>query len=86
MEKDNPSKSTAESANDYFDKGKELYDRKDYAHAIANFKKAIRLDPNNAEAYRYRGNAKFFLKQYFAAISDYDETNSFRPKKRESLL
>ena len=44
----------------------------DHEGAIVYFDTAIKLNPDNAVIYRYRGNAKVNLGQYFAAIEDYD--------------
>ena len=41
--------------------------------AITDFDEAIRLKPDCAEAYYYRGSAKFQLGQYKSAITDFDE-------------
>ena len=44
---------------------------KQYTEAIADYDKAIELEPNLVEAYTNRGNAKTNLKQYSEAIADY---------------
>ena len=41
--------------------------------AIADYDKAIRLDPDDARTYYNRGNANISLGRYNLAISDYDE-------------
>ena len=45
-------------AKKYFDSAKIKYDRGDYTGAIADYDKAIELDPNYALAYMNRGIAK----------------------------
>ena len=44
---------------------------KDYKGAIADYTKAIEIDPNYADAYNNRGIAKDELKDYKGAIADY---------------
>ena len=44
---------------------------KDYVSAIANYNKAIELNPNDADAYYDRGMAKVNLKEYYSAIPDF---------------
>ena len=43
-----------------------------YTGAIADYNKALCLEPNYTKAYIYRGQAKHELRQYIDAISDYD--------------
>ena len=45
-------------ANKYFDSAKIKYNRGDYTGAIADYDKAIELDPNYAPAYHNRGSQK----------------------------
>ena len=44
-----------------------------YQEAIAGYDQALRLDPDDALAYFYRGAAKGKLGQYIQAIADYDQ-------------
>jgi tetratricopeptide (TPR) repeat protein len=53
---------------------KAVYDR-----AIADFTQAIRLDPNNANAYRERGNAYSDKGDYDRAIADYNQALRLDP-------
>jgi len=52
-----------QTAENYLDKGVDKYNKGDYSGAIQDFKKAIELDPNDAEAYGGRGLAKILLGQ-----------------------
>ena len=57
----------------------------DYAEAIANFDRAIALDPDNAETYHCRGIAKDGQGDYAGAIADYDRVHRacrLRPRHR----
>ena len=65
--------SKKEAAEKYFKLGVEKYDKKDYQGAIADYDKAIELNPKYADAYYKRGNAKHQLKQHKEAIADYDK-------------
>ena len=60
--------SKKEAAEKYFKLGVEKYDKKDYQGAIADYDKAIELNPKYADAYYKRGNAKHQLKQHKEAI------------------
>ena len=55
-------------------------DLKQYKEAIADFDKAIELNPEDAEAYYNRGSAKDDLKQHKEAIADYDKAIELNPK------
>src|ERR1035437_10235006 len=52
----------------------------DFAGAIADYDKAIKLDPKNAHAYFNRGNAKYKSKDIKGAIADYDKIIAINPK------
>ena len=60
------------SAKTYFMWGYTKYYLGDYKGAITDYTQAIRLNPDYADAYNNRGNAKSNLSQHFAAIADYD--------------
>jgi len=63
----------AQTADTYFDSGKEKYDNKDYKGAIEDFNKAIELNPNDADAYYNRGDAKILLGQKDDGCLDYSK-------------
>ena len=51
----------------------------DYAAAIANYDRAIALDPDDPEAYHSRGIAKTEQGDYAGAIADYDRAIALDP-------
>ena len=72
------------SAETYFRRGYACYDLGLYDLAIANYDKAIQLEPDYTEAYINRGIAKIRLGQHFAAISDYDKAIQLEPDYTEA--
>ena len=62
----------AQSAKDYTQKGKELYEKHEYMEALLNFNKAIEVDPNYAIAYYMRGNIKEAFEDHHGAMKDYN--------------
>ena len=52
--------------------------------AIADYDETIRLDPNNAEAYRVRAAAKFEIGRYEQAVADYDQAIRLNPNDAEA--
>ena len=55
------------------------YELKQYEAAIADYDKAIALDPTLAHAFSNRGLAKHVLKQYEAAIADFNKAIALDP-------
>ena len=53
---------------------------KDYAGSLADYNKAIELDPECAEAYNNRGLAKKDLKDYSGAMADYNKAIELFPQ------
>ena len=60
-----------QTSEEYFDKGVEYGKNGDYQLAIDNFTRAIRIDPDYADAYYNRGNLYNALGNYEDAIADY---------------
>ncbi len=67
-------------ADDYFLAASESYEAGNYQQAAANYDKAIKLNPQYAEAYNNRGNLRY---QQFnnstGALADYDKAIALRP-------
>ena len=55
-------------ATQYFNQGVEKYEAGNYQGAIADWSKAIEINPQDAYAYYNRGNAKYDLKDYVIVI------------------
>ena len=63
-------KNWREGANFYVNRGHKYRELKQYDQALADYTKAIQLDPGNAEAYHHRGTTYHELKQYDRALPD----------------
>jgi tetratricopeptide (TPR) repeat protein len=63
----------------YLNQGNERLDKEDFQGAIADYNKAIELDPNFALAYSSRGYAYDNLKQWQKAIADYNQAIKLDP-------
>ena len=67
----------AQSADDYVDRGVAKYRLRDYQGAIADYSKAIEINPQYADAYNNRGIAKYMiLGDYQGACADYKKAVS----------
>jgi tetratricopeptide (TPR) repeat protein len=70
------------TAADYYNSARAKYDKNDFDGAIADYTKAINLDPqgpNAADAYNSRGNAKYDKDDIDGAIADYDQAIALNP-------
>jgi tetratricopeptide (TPR) repeat protein len=63
----------------HYDQGVRNYNAHNYNQAIVNFRQAIQINPNYADAYNYRGNAYFYTKDYNRAIADYTQEIRLNP-------
>ena len=68
-----------QTAEEYENRGISKDDLKDYEGAIADFTKAIELDPDFATYYSNRGKDKIILKDYTGAIADYTKAIELNP-------
>jgi len=73
----------SQTAEDYNNSGVGKFESGDYKGAIADYSKAIELNPNFA-AYHNRGTAKHSLKDYKGAIADYSKAIELNPKLAEA--
>ena len=67
-------------ANNSFKSGEGKYEQGDYQGAIADWSRAIEINPRHAGTYFYRGNAKHDLKDYHGAIDDYNKVIEIDPQ------
>jgi tetratricopeptide (TPR) repeat protein len=62
----------AQGAKEYTQKGRDLYEKREYMEALLNLNKAIELDANYAPAYYVRGNIKDAFDDRHGAMKDYN--------------
>ena len=70
--------SNSQTPEEYFDSGKKKLFL-DPKGAIVEFDMAIKLKPNNSEAYYYRGFSKFLNIQVKESITDYTKAIEINP-------
>jgi len=61
------------TADEWFNKAAEYFDKGDYANAIKAYSETIKLNKSHLNAYFVRGIAYYQIKNYDAAISDFDK-------------
>ncbi len=74
----------AESAQQFFDRGVEASENDNYDEAIADFTKALEIDPNYAKAYGNRGITYAEKGQPDEAIADFNKALQINPKDAEA--
>lgn len=62
------------------DRGKQLFEKQEWAKSIKEFDEAIKLNPESSAAFEWRGTAWLQLKEWDKAISDFDESIRLNPK------
>lgn len=75
----------AQSASEWFRKGNEAIDKKNYEEAIACFDKSIKADAREPNAWYNRALVKSWMKQYEAAIADFDQVIRLQPDLPEAF-
>jgi tetratricopeptide (TPR) repeat protein len=76
----------SQKADKYYKSGCDKLGQQNYRGAIADFNKAIEVDPEYALAYYNRGNANFLLGDFKPAVSDYDKTIALDPKNEDAYF
>jgi tetratricopeptide (TPR) repeat protein len=77
---------TLETAQDYLAQGNYVYEQGDCDKAIANYTRAIEINPNFAEAYNNRAYIYMVKKDYAAALPDLDYALQIRPNYVNALM
>lgn len=67
----------------FFARGKEEYEKKDNAAAIQSLNECLRLKPDFADCYLYRGQTYDQQGQHERAVADYTEAIKLQPQKVE---
>jgi tetratricopeptide (TPR) repeat protein len=72
--------SFAQTAKDLTQKGRELYEKREYMESLLNLNKAIETDQNYAPAFYIRGNIKEAFEDHHGAMKDYNTAIEKNPK------
>jgi tetratricopeptide (TPR) repeat protein len=78
--------SFAQTSKDLTQKGRELYEKREFTEALMNLNKAIDVDPNYAPAYFLRGNIKDNFDDRHGAMKDYNMAIEKNPKFADAFF
>ncbi len=76
----------AQNAKDLTQKGRELYEKREFMEALLNLNKAIELDPGFSNAYYVRGNIKDNFDDRHGAMKDYNIAIEKNPKFADAFF
>jgi tetratricopeptide (TPR) repeat protein len=76
---DSPRNSATVRGTAFFNRAVSYADRGDYNQAIADYNKALELQPDNALAFSNRGDAYYQKQDYALAINDYNKALLIKP-------
>ncbi|HZN32416.1 MAG TPA: zinc-dependent peptidase [Pirellulaceae bacterium] len=74
-----------ETADQYFTRGLESFEREDFEAAEADFDRAVKLAPQDQEAVLYRGRARMYLSDTQAALADAERACRLAPDDLEAI-
>ncbi|BAU08523.1 tetratricopeptide repeat-containing S1 family peptidase [Fischerella sp. NIES-3754] len=75
---------TGLKADDFYIRAYDKYDQKDYKGAIADYTSALKINPNDADAYNNRGVARSDLGDKQGAIADYTSALKINPNDADA--
>ena len=79
-------KAETNNANSFYKKGLKKYDQNDLKGALAEFSKAIKINPEYGDAYYNRGRAKQELLDIKGAIEDYTKAIKINPENADAYF
>lgn len=71
------------NAEELIAQGKALFEQNQFDRAAEKFTEALRVDPNNAEAYDQRGSCRFNSSEFKASLADFGKAIDLDPKNAE---
>lgn len=81
-----PASRESREAKTFFDRGLEYFNQNRYEDAIAEFSRAIELNPKNHKAYTVRGELKEKQRDLEGALSDFNQAIDLDPKYGPAYL
>ena len=74
------------SASKSFRDARRKFNKGDFAGAAISFTQTIAANPNNVDAYMYRGLSRYHLHDYRGAVSDYEKALDLAPGRSNDAL
>jgi tetratricopeptide (TPR) repeat protein len=76
----------AQNPKELTQKGRELYEKREFMEALLNLNKALEIDPNYSNAYYLRGNIKDNFDDRHGAMKDYNTALEKNPKFADAFF
>lgn len=76
--------SDIEKTQELFDIGLDQFQYRNYTEALVTFEQVLEVDPNNFEAYYYRGNCFMNMGDFNAAIKEFSDAIVVKPNYAEA--
>jgi tetratricopeptide (TPR) repeat protein len=76
----------SQTAKDYTQKGRDLYEKNEFMESLLNVNKAIEIDPNHSAAFYLRGNIKDKFDDRHGAMKDYNTAIEKNPKFADAFF
>jgi tetratricopeptide (TPR) repeat protein len=76
----------SQSAKEFTQKGRELYEKREFMEALLNLNKALEVDPNYSQAYFVRANIKDAFDDRHGAMKDYNHAVEKNPKFSDAFF
>lgn len=76
----------SQSAKDFTQKGRDLYEKREFMEALLNLNRAIEMDANYSQAYYVRGNIKDAFDDRHGAMKDYNQAVEKNPKFSDAFF
>ena len=77
--------SSSSKSKEYFNQGLEHFEYNEYDAALVSFENCLEAEPDNFEAYYYRGNCFLNLADYSSAIEEFVKAIEINPNYAEAF-
>jgi tetratricopeptide (TPR) repeat protein len=77
---------TVHTVSELYERGNTLYELKRYSDALVSYREALKIDPENADAWKGQGDTNLALKKYPQALANYEKAIELTPDSWQAWL